>query len=196
MMPRRIRKRAARGFLLLEQLIVVALAVLMLGLALQGWTTWQQAGTARQLGQQWSLGLARLRQQALSDGQALTLCASRDGSHCQAVWSSTWLAFADANGDGLRQPTEPRLSFGPPIPASWRLVWKGFRPGTGIIWSEWGDAPTSNGTLTLCAPKAQDSALRQWVLSKSGRVRLVLPASSAATLATARAVCAGNPAMP
>ena len=84
------------------------------------------------------------------------------------------------------------MSFGPAIPPHWRLVWRGFRPGTGIIWSDLGDAAISNGTLTLCAPKAQDSALRQWVVSKSGRVRLVLPASSASTLAAARAVCADS----
>ena len=185
-------KRPPRGFLLIEQLVVVALSVLMLSYALQGWASWQQASTARQLGLQWSLSLARLRQRALSDAQSWTLCASLNASICQGVWTGQWLAFADTNGDGLRQPTEPRMSFGPAIPPHWRLVWKGFRPGTGIVWSDLGDAAISNGTLTLCAPKAQDSALRQWVLSKSGRVRLVQPASSAATLTAARAVCAGS----
>lgn len=182
----------ARGFLLIEQLVTLALSVLMLSYALQGWANWQQASTARQLGLQWSLSLVRLRQRALSDAQSWTLCASLNAKTCQSVWTGPWLAFADANGDGLRQPTEPRMSFGPGIPPHWRLVWKGFRPGTGIIWSDLGDAAISNGTLTLCAPKAQDSALRQWVLSKSGRVRLVQPASSASTLTAARAVCAGS----
>ena len=183
-------KGPPRGFLLIEQLLVVALSVLILSYALQGWASWQQASTARQLGQQWSLSLARLRQRALSDARSWTLCASLNASSCQSVWTSQWLAFADTNGDGLRQPTELHMSFGPAIPPHWRLVWKSFRPSTGIIWSDLGDAAISNGTLTLCAPKAQDSALRQWVLSKSGRVRLVQPASSAATLTAARAVCA------
>jgi len=185
-------RATARGFLLIEQLVVLALSVLTLSFALHGWASWQQAATARQLGLQWSLSLARLRQRALSDAQSWTVCASLNATHCQRVWTGAWLAFADANGDGLRQPAEPLMSFGPPIPSHWRLVWKGFRSGSGIIWSELGDAATSNGTLTLCAPKAQDSALRQWVLSKSGRIRLVQPASSASALAAARAVCAGN----
>lgn len=174
----------------MEQLIVIALSMLVMLYGINGWTGWQQASTARQLGQQWSLSLAGLRQRALSDGQSWTLCASLDASTCQGVWTGRWLAFADANGDGQRQPAERRTSFGPDIPSGWRLVWKGFRPGTGIIWSALGDAATSNGTLTLCPPKAQDSALRQWVLSKSGRVRLVQPARLASTLASARAACA------
>ena len=181
-----------RGVLLIEQLVVIALSLLMLSYALQGWASWQQASTARQLGLQWSLSLARLRQRALSDAQSWTLCASLDATSCQSVWTGAWLAFADTNGDGLRQSTEVRMSFGPAIPPHWRLVWKSFRPGTGIIWSDLGDAAISNGTLTLCAPKAQDPALRQWVLSKSGRVRLVQPANSASTLTAARAVCAGT----
>lgn len=187
-----LQRRQLRGFLLLEQLLVLVLSILMLTFALQGWANWRQASTARQMGTQLSLGLARLRQRALSDHQAWTLCASLNARTCQSVWSGAWLAFADSNGDGQRQTSEARMSFGPPIPLGWRLVWKGFRPATGIVWSDLGDAATSNGTLTLCAPKAQDSALRQWVLSKSGRVRLQLPTSSAATLSSARAVCAGN----
>lgn len=181
-----------RGFLLIEQLVVLALSVLMLSYALQGWASWQQASTARQLGLQWSLSLARLRQRALSDAQSWTLCASLNANSCQGVWTGSWLAFADANGDGLYQSTESRMSFGPAIPPHWRLIWKDFRPGSGITWSDLGDAAISNGTLTLCAPKAQDSALRQWVVSKSGRVRLVQPSSSASTLTAARAVCAGS----
>ena len=185
-------RASERGFLLTEQLVVMALSILMLTCGIKGWTSWQQASTARQLGLQWSLSLTRLRQRALSDGQSWTLCASLNAITCQSVWTGRWLAFSDSNGDGQHQMAELRTNFGPDIPAGWRLVWKGFRPGTGIIWSELGDAAISNGTLTLCAPKAQDSALRQWVLSKSGRARLVLPATSATTLASARAVCAGS----
>ena len=178
------------GALLAEYMLVLALSAFMLVLAMSSWSSWQQASTARQLGVQWQLALMRLRQRALTDARAWTLCTSADGKVCQSVWNASWLAFADTNGDNQRQPNEPRMVFGPPIPPNWRIVWRGFRPSTGIVWSEWGDAALSNGTLTLCAPKAQDSSLRQWIISKSGRVRLVMPASSASTLSAARAICA------
>lgn len=185
-------KRRQVGVLLAEQLIVLALSVSMLALAISSWSHWRQASTARQLGVQWQMALQRLRQGALADAQTWTLCASADGKQCQTVWVGSWLAFSDLNGDNQRQDNEPRKVFGPPIPPHWRIVWKAFRPSTGIVWSDNGDAAISNGTLTLCAPKAQDSALRQWVISKSGRVRLVIPARSSSTLNAARALCAAH----
>lgn len=186
------RLKSQLGTLLAEQLVVMVLSTTLLLMALSAWSHWQQASRARQLGLQWQLALQRIRQAALTDAQAWTLCASPDGQRCQAVWSGAWLVFADSNGDSQRQSHEPRRVFGPPIPKHWRLVWKGFRSSPGVVWSEAGDAALSNGTLTLCAPKAQDSALRQWVISKSGRVRLVIPARNSATLTTARALCAAQ----
>lgn len=186
----KLRNIQQSGVLLTEQILVLALSAIMLVTAMTSWTRWQQASTARQLGVQWQLALMRLRQRALTDARSWTLCASADAKVCQSVWSASWLAFSDLNDDNQWQPDEPRMIFGPPIPPHWRLVWKGFRPSNGVVWSVLGDAAFSNGTLTLCAPKAQDSTLRQWIISKSGRVRLVTPASSASTLNAARAICA------
>ncbi len=178
------------GLLLAEQLLTLALTAMLLTVALAGWQDWRDMARARQWSQQMQLSLAALRRQAMREERELTLCGSADGQHCNAVATGAWLVFADTGGDGLRQPTEPGWSLQPAVPAHWRALWRSFRNQPQMIWLASGDAATANGTLTLCPPTAHDAALRQLVIGKSGRVRLVQPAQAGATtLRAARAVC-------
>jgi len=179
-----------RGFLLVERLLVIALTGVFLTMTVSAWQGWREAARARQWSQLMQLGLSDLRRQAMREARDLTLCASRDGLHCDAGASAAWLVFADDNGDGLRQPSETGRTLPLAVPPRWRVIWRSFRNQPQMVWLASGDAAFSNGTLTLCPPAAHDAALRQLVISKSGRVRLVLPArAGATTLAAARAAC-------
>lgn len=182
--------RRQRGYLLIERLVVVALACVFLAMALSAWRDWREVATARQWSQHMQLSLTDLRQRALREERDLTLCGSRDGRVCEAVASVGWLVFHDADGNGARQPQETGWTLLPDLPPRWRAIWRGFRAQPQMLWLANGDAATSNGSLTLCPPTAHDAALRQLVVSKSGRVRLVRPAQAGASaLKSARAVC-------
>lgn len=181
---------ARRGHLLIEQLVTLALAAIMLTAALSSWSAWRSSAQARQWAQQMQISLDQLRRQAMQQERELSLCGSRDGRQCDLAATGIWLVFADGNGDGLRQPSEPGWRGYPAVLPGWRAIWRSFRNQPRMIWLASGDAATANGTLTLCPPTAHDAALRQLVISKSGRVRLVQPSQAgAATLKSARAVC-------
>lgn len=184
------RRGDPAGFLMGECLAVLALVAILLAASLADWQPLRWSLQAGQWGQQMQISLAQLRRQAMRDGRDLSLCASADGQRCQPVWTAAWMVFADDNGDGLRQPEERGMVMSPAIPNAWRVYWRGFRSQSLMLWLANGDAATSNGSLTLCPPGRHDAALRQLVISKSGRVRVVRPArSGAAALAAARAVC-------
>lgn len=179
-----------RGYLLSEWLVTMALAAIMLAAALSAWPAWRSSAQARQWAQQMQISLTQVRRQAMQQGRELALCGSHDGRQCDLVASGAWLVFADTNGDGLRQPAEAGWRMSPALLPGWRAIWRSFRNQPRMIWLATGDAATSNGTLTLCPPTAHDAALRQLVISKSGRVRLVQPAQAGATtLRMARTVC-------
>lgn len=183
-------KRGQCGVLLIELIVVISLMAVFLLAAMHQATAWRQVMQARQWTTQYQAGLSQLRGRAVREGRAWTLCASHDGRQCESPWRSDWLAFVDLNQDGQRQPGEPTSLFLPALPAGWQVVWKPFRAVPWLQWHTNGDAATSNGTLTLCPPIAQDAALRQLVLSKSGRLRLVQPLQAgASTLQSARSVC-------
>ena len=180
--------RRQRGMLLFELVIVIGLGAVMLTAGVHYGRQWQQVMQARQWAMQMQAALGLLRRRALHEGRDWLLCASTDGQHCESVWRGDWLVFADLNQDGIRQAGEPTMSFQPMIPTGWHVVWKPFRAVPWMQWLAGGDAAFSNGTLTLCPPTPQDAALRQLVVSKSGRVRVVSPRQEG-TLSSARAAC-------
>ena len=183
-----------RGVSLFEFLIVLVLTGIGLSAALPYWHDWQQVSIARQWSQQMQLSLAMMRQQALRETQDLTLCGSVNLHDCQSDITGAWLLFQDNNGDGQRQANEVAAIWQPSVPEGWTVVWRSFRNQPQLVWMANGDAAFSNGTLTLCPRRAQDSALRQLVLSKSGRVRLVNPLhAGTSTLSSARKACGWSP---
>lgn len=181
---------SARGALLSEWLIALALTGIMLSVSFAWAGSWQRQQQARHWTANWVIAMEQLRQYAQQDRQSWAICASADGSRCQAEWQATWLVFHDSNNDGVRQGSEPAQSLALEIPKAWRIVWRGFRQEDWLTWSAQGDAVLSNGTLTVCPPVIDEAALRQVIVSKSGRMRIRRPSQdTAAVLRAARAVC-------
>lgn len=179
-----------RGQLLIEAMLVLALSGILLAAGLGRAEAWRWNTTARQWSQHMSSSLADIRREAMLEGHEISLCATRDGSRCSSSWSGVWLAWHDRNRDGLRQADEALRQFTPPLLPGWQLHWRSFRNKPWLLWLASGDAAESNGTLTLCPPAPHDAALRQLVISKSGRIRLVQPVRTGTSgLQAARVVC-------
>lgn len=143
----------------------------------------RQVIQARQWSQAAVVALQTVRQRAQAEQRIWRVCGSELVEDCVGVWSKQWWAQAEIDGSApvLLQPD---------IPIGWQVYWRGFRQRPFIEWTAAGDAADSNGTLTLCAPIAQDAALRQIVISRSGRLRIQVPkAQGASALASARAIC-------
>ncbi|MEO6698503.1 MAG: GspH/FimT family protein [Paraperlucidibaca sp.] len=183
-------RASLRGALLSEWLIALALTGIMLSASITWAGSWQRQQQARHWTANWVIAMEQLRQHAQQDRQSLAICASTDGSRCQVEWQAKWLVFHDGNGDGIRQRSERVQSLALEIPKAWRMVWRGFRQEAWLTWSAQGDAVLSNGTLTVCPPVVDEAALRQVIVSKSGRMRIRRPSQdTAAVLRAARAVC-------
>lgn len=179
-----------RGVSLAELLVVMALLAATSAATLVDWPYWLRPQQGRQWLLQTQQSLARLRLQAVRDSEDITVCAAAAGAPCAARWQGDWLAFADINLDQHWQPGEPRYTLAPELPAGWHMHWQSFRRDPVLIWRHAGDAGLSNGTLTLCPPRPQDAALMQLVISRSGRLRLLVPLQvDAATLQSARTRC-------
>lgn len=183
--------RSLKGYLLIESLLVVVLASILVAAALMQAQSWRWSAQAQQWSQQMALSLGSVRQRALLEQRAWRVCTSLDGQHCQQQWHGEWLAFADENDDGQHQLTESSAYITPAIPHQWRIYWSSFRQVPSVHWLATGDAADSNGSITLCPPQPQNSALRQLVISKSGRIRISQPhREGQAKLRSVRAICA------
>lgn len=173
----------ASGFTLLELVVVLAIAAALVGVAIAAVGDGLEAARAgdaraRLLG---SLSLAAHR--AGIAGTHAVVCASRDGSTCSGEidWTPGWIVFFDANEDGDRADTEPRLDHVPRLGGQVRL--RSTIGRTRITYQGNGGNAGSNVTFTLCDGRGPAQA-RSLVISNSGRLR-----DSPATAAAAAATC-------
>lgn len=186
-----IRMRPA-GFTLMELMAVMALIGLLSSLAVPGMSWVLQrahvtASTNHLLGV-----LESTRYQSLAMQRAVTVCMSPDGLRCHAGQGHHLLVFNDANKDGALSGGEVQWSNEPFLQDDFWLVWRSFRGLPYLRWASGGRTDSLNGTFTLCNKSHRDELLRQLVVNRAGRVRLVIPAhASGAVLNSARRVCAG-----
>jgi len=173
--------RHQQGFSLIELMLVLSMAATLWLAASHHHTQSKQVTQARQWTQAAAVTLQSVRQRAQTEQRVWRVCGGERIDDCVGLWSKHWAAQADGS---------VRLLLQPDIPTGWRVYWRGFRQRPFIEWTAAGDAADSNGTLTFCAPIAQDAALRQIVISRSGRLRIQAPkAQGASALASARAIC-------
>jgi len=166
------------GFTLIEALVALLMVAILACIAVPAWTSASEAvhnGSA-----QAELGSSILGAigHAASAGAEVVLCPG-DTSGCRGTvdWSRGWVAFADIDGDRVRDPVDTLLRQVGPLggdvhlrstPGRLRLV---FQPNGGNA--------GSNVTFTLCDGRGAEKAMTL-VLANNGRFRRGTPTEAAA----------------
>ena len=98
--PRRaLPVRPARGFSLLELMVVTAIALALAALALPSWRSLLERWMLRAQAQALVDDLRYARTQALARAQPVSLCLSGQASRCASAGQIGWLVFLDPDGD-------------------------------------------------------------------------------------------------
>ena len=105
---RRPHRSSARGFTLLEALVVMALLGILLSLAAPAMGDLQAKYRLQAQAEGFLDSLVLARSEALRRQQRVSLCARSNASACDASgqWSQGWLVFVDSNDNGLREADE------------------------------------------------------------------------------------------
>ena len=118
--------------------------------------------------------LHRARSEAITRGQPVVLCSSRDGQRCSgdATWHDGWVVFVDLNGNHRAEPDETVISVQGAEPGvkiqlnasggELRNLYFGYRPD---------GLSGKNGTFTFCDPTAPGLA-RAIIIYRTGRARV------------------------
>lgn len=188
-MPGPVRGKG-RGHTLMELLVTLALAAMVAAWtvpALRDFWLGIKAGTASAhfMGE---LETMRFRSRALP--QAVTICGSADGSHCDRDLGRLVLMFRDSNADGVADAGEELLYRDPfTDDEEFWLVWRSFQNKPYLRWAA-GRTDSMNGTFTVCNRRQRDEWLRQVVVNRAGRSRQVVPLrAGASVLLAARKAC-------
>jgi type IV fimbrial biogenesis protein FimT len=175
----------ARGFTLLECLIVLAIAVLLFGIALPAASNGLEAARSCDARSELLASLSTASQRAALTGQRSVLCPSTDGRQCSEGddWSAGWIVFSDPNANRSHDPDEPLLHQRGALAGKVHL--RSTVGRTRIVFQGNGGNVGSNVTFTLCDGRGPARAV-SLVISNPGRLREGVP-----TEAAIAATCAG-----
>lgn len=157
---------SARGFTLIEMLVVLALTTILLSLGVPGFSALSRNN---KLVTQ-SNGLAALingaRMEAVARRRTVSICGTQDGNSCNGDWSASWIVFTDLNADGALDPADTVLLRSAGVPTSVEVDFSG---AAAIRYSSLGYAlPGSVGTFVFCDQRG-DHFARALAISPTGR---------------------------
>ncbi len=162
--------RRSRGLTLVELLIVLALVVLLTGLAVPGLGGLVATNRVKATASRFMTHVNLARTESIMRGQRVVLCPSSDGDTCLADghWHLGWLVFVDRDADREHGTSEPVLQATGEA-AAVSLITSRMRRR--LVLYPTGLSPASNGTYTVCSRQPGGAPLAV-IVSNSGRARL------------------------
>lgn len=170
--------RSKAGFTLIEALICLAVASILLCVAGPACADLVQRSHAAAARAALLDSIARAVRHSALTGSEVVLCpGAAAGCTASDEWSSGWIAYADIDGDRIRDPGETLLDAVPALARGIRLVTSTGRKR--LVFQPMGGNGGSNATFTLCDRRGAASAV-SLVLSNSGRLHAGKPSAAAA----------------
>ena len=167
------------GFTLIEALIALAVVSIVLWTAVPAWSNAREAtssGAAQAALVESVLGA--VRHSALT-GSEVVLCPGDEAGGCRSSidWSHGWIAYADIDGDRIRDGNETLLKAAAPLGGKVHL--RSTTGRTRLVFQPNGGNAGSNVTFTLCDGRGLEHAVAL-VLANDGRLHSGKPTKAAA----------------
>ena len=169
---------SARGFTLIEALIVLAVAGFLLCVAVPAWSGALEAAHATSARAVLLESLTRSISHAALTGSEVVLCPGDAGGCRNSIdWSRGWIAYADIDGDRRRDANETLLYSQSALTG--RVHLRSTAGRTRLVFQPNGGNVGSNVTFTLCDGRGISKATTL-VLANNGQLRSGIPTEPAA----------------
>jgi len=138
-----------RGFTVIELLVTLSVASILLAVAAPNFQSFVQDSQLIAQSNNFFSAMMLAKSEAIKRNSPVTICPSVDGTTCAGVtaWTSGWLVFADANGDGTVDVGEAIIRVGTALPGQSTLI-SGNR--TRVTFAASGFTLGFNDTFSLC----------------------------------------------
>lgn len=166
-------KDKGKGFTFIELSLSIFLLLMLAASVLPGVVGLLRRAEVTRVNNELLAMLQAARYQAMARRQAVLLCAVSADGQCMGEWRERLVLFADTNQDQRLGEGDIVLHRSGPLPREIFLRWQSFRQQPYIAWNALGQTNASNGTLRLCHASGEAVLMRQIVINRAGRVRLL-----------------------
>jgi prepilin-type N-terminal cleavage/methylation domain-containing protein len=105
--------KLSSGFTLIELMVTVVILAVILGVGIPSFSNLIGSSNTDSVVRRLSSSLAYARSEAVTRAEEVVVCASSNGTACNAAndtgWASGWLVYEDDDGDGVLDGTETIL---------------------------------------------------------------------------------------
>lgn len=153
-----MRSKTQRAFSLPELLCAIVIASILLGFAIPALSSFIEKNQQESLRDSLHAAVNFARMQAVLRKQAVDLCATSDGHHCNNRWQDGWMSKLSNAQNSLLNLTKKMDSS--------QVYWAGFEQRLRFYPN--GTSPTSNGRFYQCS---SNGVAWQLIINRQGRVR-------------------------
>ncbi len=144
--------RRQNGVTLIELMVTLAVAAILLSLAIPTFRQTIQSNRLTTINNEFMGAINFVRSEAIKRGQSVTLCKSTTSDACSTVntvfWENGWIAFVDADADGIVDVGEPVLKVWSALPSLYTLRSATF--DTNFLRYNTQGTATVTGTFAVC----------------------------------------------
>lgn len=157
------------GFTLIELMVTIAVLAILLSVAIPNYQSMVLTNRMAAQANQVITALNYARSEAVKRGTTATVCSTSGGAACAGStnWSTGWMVFADANGDGTVGAGEAVLRVWPALNTGNTLNAGDLNPER-VTYTSTGFATGFNKTFRLCDTRGKADA-RAIVINAMGR---------------------------
>lgn len=169
---------SGRGATLIELLVVLVIAAILLAAAVPALSAQVRASQVSGATNELLSAIHLARSEAIKRRSRTVVCSSPDGLHCaDGGWQQGWIVFHDSNNNAQHESDEVLIASRPAFPQGlsitgnlWVARYISYAPhgGSLLVSGAW-----QAGRLTVCGKTGSSQAVRQIIISSTGRPRTV-----------------------
>jgi len=165
------KTRAGQGLTLMELLVTLSITAVLIGMALPGWSDLVQQKRGDLLIRRLNQAIELARISAVSYGEIVTLCRSRDGQACRGPWAEGVMVFRDPDADRRLADDQQAIAYLDFGDSHGQLYWRAFGNRQYLQFTALGFTRNQNGSFTYCPDSGDLRQARQLILNRAGRTR-------------------------
>lgn len=161
----------ARGFTLIEMMIVLALMAIILGLGIPSFSNLMEKIAVESEAKMIVEGLRTARLTAIEEKQNIVVCASADGTSCSNPWNNGFIVYRDDNNSKTLNGNEEVL-FSHQFKDS-VIIKTGSGQNQNFFFNNNGWTPGSAESLLVCAEAGTNRNGYIVIINRAGRLRIL-----------------------